>query len=373
VQGYAAAPIYKRIYKLCGATLINANENANARFAIKPRRLCEAKPRRSAVHFQPTSRCFTAHASRAWLLHRNGAVIPARPPAFVKTRAAANKSLENFAGMARILIISSSVAQGYVGLANMTPVLQRLGHDVIGVPSVVLSNHYGYEDVGGFRLEAGQLGMILGAIRANGWLTGLDAVVTGFLETEEQVDVVAKTLALVSDDSSDALYMCDPVLGDDPDGLYITEDVAGAVRDTLVPMADIITPNRFELSWLSGQPVDTPRAVDRAAEAMDTGTVIATSIPAGEGIIANVISDESGSAVASSPRHDGVPHGTGDLFAALFLGHLLHDCDDGEALARAAAGTDIVVKASLGSEELNLIKTLEPAIAAEPLALADLV
>lgn len=268
--------------------------------------------------------------------------------------------------MARILAISSQVAFGHVGLNAIVPTLQAMGHDVIAVPTVVLSCHYGYRDVGGFNLTADQFAAIMGGISANGWHTSLDAVITGYAPSLDVVEALASALGRLDQHHPEILYMCDPVMGDDPGGLYVPEEVAAGIRDLLVPLADIITPNRFELEWLSGVHVKDAVSADAAAGAIGVELVAATSIPAGAGHMANVMSAEDMAGQVVHPRHKNVPHGTGDLFAALLLGYLLDGQGESEALARACAGVEAIVNASLGQHEMRLLDTLDLALAALP-------
>lgn len=275
--------------------------------------------------------------------------------------------------MARILAISSQVAFGHVGLSAVVPTLQAMGHDVIAVPTVLLSSHYGYPQVGGFNLDSSQFGGIIDSLAANGWLEDVDAVLTGYMPALEIVEGMARVLERLGATNPDVLYLCDPVVGDDPDGLYVPEAVAAGLRDMLVPQADIITPNRFELQWLSGLPVADASAADQAAVTIGSELVAATSIPSGAGQIANVLSTEDMAGKVLQPLLSNVPHGTGDLFAALLLGHLIDGQGESEALARASAGVEAVVKVSLGQPELRLIANLRRAIEALPAPLEPLV
>lgn len=275
--------------------------------------------------------------------------------------------------MARILAISSQVAFGHVGLSAIVPTLQAMGHEVIAVPTVVLSCHYGYRDVGGFELTVDQFAAIMGGISANGWHTSLDAVITGYMPSLDIIEALASALGRLDQHRPGILYMCDPVAGDDPGGLYIPEEVAAGIRDLLVPHADIITPNRFELEWLSGVPVQDAVSADAAAGAIGAELVVAaTSIPAGDGLIANVMSAEDMAGRVVHPQHKNVPHGTGDLFAAMLLGYMLDGQGESEALARASAGVEAIVNASLGQHEMRLLDTLDLALAAMPAELSPL-
>lgn len=270
--------------------------------------------------------------------------------------------------MARVLAISSYVASGHVGLAATVPALQALGHEVIAVPSVVLSCHYGHEHVGEVPVQTDSLGAMIDALAANGTLDDIDAVLTGYLPSADAVKTVAEKLAALANVRSEIVYLCDPVLGDDPDGLYVPEDVAAAIRDHLVPLADVLTPNRFELAWLSGEIVDDPRQADDACDATGVEIVAVTSVPDGDGGIANLLSTDHEATRVTSRRLGGVPHGTGDLFAALLLGHLLAGFPSTEAMARASSGVALVVDQSVGAQELALVPSLAAAASAAPAA-----
>lgn len=268
--------------------------------------------------------------------------------------------------MARVLAISSFVAHGHVGLSAIVPALQAMGHEVIAVPTVILSNHYGYQHVGGMDVPIDAFKGMMTALQANTWLSGLDAVVTGYLPSTSYVEALEIGLGRLSEANPDILYLCDPVLGDDPGGLYVEEDLATAIRDRLVALADVITPNRFELSWLSGINVTSAADAVAAADALGEDLVtVATSVP-GEGkILSNVLVTDMIAGHAVTLEHKDVPHGTGDLFASLLLGHLLDGHAEQDAVARATAGVRNVVEASIGAEELGLVEGIRAAVLAD--------
>lgn len=274
--------------------------------------------------------------------------------------------------MARILAVSSHVAFGHVGLSAIVPTLQAMGHDVMAVPSVVLSSHYGYRRVGGQSIGADDLDDILSALEANGWLATLDAVLTGYLPGRPHVGALARKLSSLRDRRPRPVILCDPVLGDDPGGLYVSEDVAAAVRDRIVPIADIVTPNRFELEWLTGAAVCDAASATVAALRLGTPAIVTTSVPAPGGNLANLLVSGPERGVVETARQVGVPNGTGDLLAGLLLGHLLAGHPISETFARAVAGSDVVIRASLGAGELRLIHSIDQAVSAAPLALRNI-
>ena len=163
--------------------------------------------------------------------------------------------------MARILVISSQVVSGHVGLSAMVPALQAYGHDVLPVPTILLSNHPGLKPASGTRIEPATLDGIVQTLDQNGCLDRVDAVLTGYLPSAAHVAFAANAIARCRGRNPQLKVLCDPVVGDDPKGLYIDPAAAAAIRVTLVPIADIITPNRFELAWLTGHAVDRKSVV----------------------------------------------------------------------------------------------------------------
>jgi pyridoxine kinase len=274
--------------------------------------------------------------------------------------------------MARILAISSQVVRGHVGLSAAVPALQSLGHDVWPLPTVLLSNHPGHAPPAGTRIDAATLDAIVRALDAKGWLDEVDAVLTGYLPSAEHVASAVATVERLRRRRPHTLMLCDPVLGDDPMGLYIDPAAAAAVRDRLLPLADVATPNRMELSFLTSRPVRDPDQAARALECLACGGGVATSIAAGDGLIANVLSLGRELAIARVPLRPSAPHGTGDLFAALVLGHVLAGSDIGRAVACATAGVDVALAASTGADELQLADSLADLRAAEPWPIVNL-
>lgn len=274
--------------------------------------------------------------------------------------------------MARVLAISSHVAYGSVGLAATVPALQALGHEVVAVPTIILSNHPGYETFAGDAVPPASVESMIAALGANGWLAGIDAVLTGYLPTAEHVGVAERAILSTRAQSASALVVVDPVLGDDPGGVYIPEAAAIAIRDRLLRHARLLTPNRFELAWLSGLPVGGTDEAAAAALALPAPEVLATSIPAGTGRLATILTASTEAFLCRVERRPDVPHGTGDLLTALFLGHLLNGEDLRTALGRAAAAVEASVAASLGQGELSLAGARGAWIDVEPLPTAPI-
>jgi pyridoxine kinase len=248
---------------------------------------------------------------------------------------------------ATVLAVSSQVIYGPVGNSAAIPAMESLGLNVLGLPTVLLSNHPGHGVPVRLGVAAGTMTAMLERLAGHGWLDGLAGVTTGYFVDEAQVEVAAETIARLKHASPGLVYLCDPVLGDDVPGLYVPEAVAGAIRGLLLPLADVIAPNRFELAWLTGADVTGPAAAAEAARNL-APSCLATSIPLGENRIANLLVGGGTGWLVETRKRAHAPHGTGDLLSGLFLAHVLRGREGGEALARSVGTVEAVIDASRG-------------------------
>lgn len=268
----------------------------------------------------------------------------------------------------RLLIISSWVSSGHVGLSAAAPALTLLGHEVIQVPAVILSNHPGWPRTAVHPIPADTMAAMLGAVDDNGWLRACDAVLTGYMPSPQHVAVASKTIEQLRQDPNPPNIVVDPVMGDEPNGLYIPEDAATAVRNHLLPLADIVTPNRFELAWMSGHSTDTLTNAFQAAQKLKTrsrGVIVhVTSAPVSRGQTGVLTVGPEAPLLYPVTRLDGVPHGVGDVFSALVAAN--------ETAGSAVGKLDALVQGSLDAPHLRIAElardwTTAPAIAATQL------
>ena len=263
-----------------------------------------------------------------------------------------------------VLSIQSHVAYGRVGNAAATFLLQRLGLEVWPVMTVQLSNHTGYETARGQVFPAEQIREVLRGIAERGVFADCQAVLSGYLGDPAVGEAVLEALEKVRAANPDALYCCDPVMGDRDRGLYVREEVPAFFREQALPAADILTPNLFELEQLSGRRVESLEDTLAAARELLTrgpSVVLVTSLQPETG------DDETGLLAVTAkaayrvatPRLllDPAPNGAGDCLAALFLGFLLRGCRIKHALANAAAAIFAILSetAAAESRELQLV------------------
>ena len=252
--------------------------------------------------------------------------------------------------MGRILILSSYVAASRVGGGAQALALARLGIEPILVPTVVFGRHPGHGAPGGTALETFEA--VLGGVEAAGAFAGLDAVITGHFSSASQVAIAAEALGRVRAASPGVRVIVDPIMGDADKGLYVREPVAEAIAAELVPSADIVAPNAWELGRLTDRVVTDPAGAVAAARALGKPTLVSSVRTGGDiGVVFALAAD------AWYARHaeaDAAPKGTGDLLTAVYAACVVQALGSGEALAIAAGAAADAVALADGAEELAL-------------------
>ena len=266
----------------------------------------------------------------------------------------------------KILSIQSHVAFGHAGNSAAVFPLQRLGHDVYPVLTVTFSNHTGYGATRGPLVAPADVAEVLLGVEERGVFPEVDAVLSGYLGAEPMGAVVLDAVSRVKSANPRAIYCCDPVMGDVGRGFFVREGIPEYLRDSVVPHADILTPNQFELDYLAGMKVETEAdLLEAVARLRATGpsTVLVTSVltsatPAGS-IQMACVSDE-GAWLVTTPLLDMVVRGGGDTTSAIFLAHFLTD-GPRVALSRTAASMYAVLEATHrgGHAEMRLVAEQE--------------
>lgn len=265
--------------------------------------------------------------------------------------------------MTTILSIQSSVAYGHVGNSAATFPLMRLGVEVYPVLTVHFSNHTGYPGWRGPLLAAGDVAEVIRGIDERGALNRVDAVLSGYQGGEDVGKVILDAVALVRSRNPRAIYCCDPVMGDVDRDFYVRPGIPEFMRDAVVPAAQLITPNQFELEFLTGRSTSTVPEVLAAADAaraMGPQTVLVTSVvhdAAQEGTIDMIAVTGEGAWSVTTPLLPQTFTGAGDLTTATFLAHLLRTDSVAEAIGQTAATVYGVLKATVdsGESELQLV------------------
>lgn len=267
----------------------------------------------------------------------------------------------------KILSIQSAVAYGHVGNSAAVFPLQRIGVEVLPVYTVTFSNHTGYGAWRGPLLSPDDVREVITGIEERGVFGEIDVVLSGYQGGEGIGDVILDAVARVKAANPGAVYACDPVMGNARSGCFVAPAIPVLLRERVVPQADIITPNQFELGFLTEtEPtdLDSTLASADAARAMGPDTVLVTSVerpdrPADTIEMLAVTGD--GAWIVQTPHIPMKANGSGDVTAALFTAHLRDTGDAADALAKTVSSVYDLLQATYdaGARELQLVESQE--------------
>lgn len=271
----------------------------------------------------------------------------------------------------QILSIQSAVAFGHVGNSAAVFPLQRLGHEVLPVNTVLFSNHTGYGAWRGSVLSGADVHEVILGIEERGALADVDLVLSGYQGRPEIAEVILDAVARVKAANPRATYACDPVMGNARSGCFVDPAIPPLIRERVVPAADLITPNQFELGELTsrddlGAGVSLATVLEAADAARDLGpsSVLVTSVEherQDAGVISMLVVTDAGAWHVETPRLPMRANGSGDVTAALFSAHLVRSSDPADALARTVSSVHDLLSQTLrsGARELCLVESQE--------------
>lgn len=267
----------------------------------------------------------------------------------------------------KVLSIQSAVAYGHVGNSAAVFPLQRIGVEVLPVYTVNFSNHTGYGAWRGPLISPDDVAAVIAGIEDRGIFPEIDVVLSGYQGGEGIGDVIIDAVSRVKKANPDAVYACDPVMGNAKSGCFVAPAIPELLRERVVPAADIITPNQFELGFLTGT---EPGSIDSTLASADLvrergpRTVLVTSVerPDREAdTIEMMVIDDAGAWIVQTPLIPMKANGSGDVTAALFTAHYRRTGDAADALARTASSVFDLLSNTYesGSRELRLVESQE--------------
>ncbi|MCA1368833.1 pyridoxal kinase PdxY [Bradyrhizobium sp. BRP14] len=271
-----------------------------------------------------------------------------------------------------VIVISSHVVRGAVGNRAAVFALETLGHRVWALPTVILPWHPGHGRSTRVTMPDADFRSIIDDLVAAPWIGEVRAVLSGYLGSAEQASGIAQLVTALRELNPDLIYACDPIIGD-ANGLYVPAEIAAVIRDLLLPLATLATPNRFELSWFAGAALETNAAILDAALGLGPSRVLVTSaIPMMSGGTGNLYLSGRHALLAEHRLVDNPPNGTGDLIAAVFLARLMEGLPEERALQMATASVfEIIARTSKrGADELTL--ELDASSLATPMAMVQM-
>lgn len=255
-----------------------------------------------------------------------------------------------------VIVISSHVIRGSVGNRATVFALETLGFPVWAMPTVVLPWHPGHGRSTRLTFSEDDFENAVEDLLRAPWVGEVKAVMTGYFGNALQVRAVSRLIAALKEKNPALLYLCDPVIGD-VGGLYVPQTIAEAIRDDLLPLATIATPNRYELAWLTGRSLDSNTEVMQAAKELGVPRLLVTSaVPMMAGSTGNLYVSGNQAFLAEHREVSNPPHGLGDLLAGVFLARLLSGMNDEQALQLATASVfDVLARAvKRNADELAL-------------------
>lgn len=267
----------------------------------------------------------------------------------------------------KVLSIQSAVAYGHVGNSAAVFPLQRIGVEVLPVYTVNFSNHTGYGAWRGPMISPDEVRDVIAGIEERGAFPQIDVVLSGYQGGEGIADVILDAVARVKAANPDAIYACDPVMGNATSGCFVAPAIPVLLRDRVVPAADLITPNQFELGFLTDTTPDTLESTLASVDlirATGPSTVLVTSVERPDreaGTIEMLAVDDSGAWIVQTPRLPIKANGSGDVTAALFTAHYRRTGDAADALARTTSSVFELLSLTheSGERELQLVEAQE--------------
>lgn len=268
-----------------------------------------------------------------------------------------------------VISIQSQVAWGHVGNSAAAFAMRAAGVEVVEVPTVLLSNHPRHPTVRGEALAPELVAALLQGIAERGLHARAAVILSGFMARAATAQPVAQFVGLAQVANPAVRYLCDPVMGDSDLGFFAPEDLRRTFAERLVPLADVILPNAFELGALAGIGIDGPARVEEARQVLGRPAVVATSVPVpGAPDRLSVVTAREGQLMVTEVTRQPVrPMGTGDLLGGLLAARLAQGASLEQAVARATAGVAVAL-AHTGpghSSEMPLVARMPEILAAE--------
>ncbi|MGW3547157.1 pyridoxal kinase PdxY [Janibacter hoylei] len=269
--------------------------------------------------------------------------------------------------MTTILSIQSHVAYGHVGNSASVFPMQRLGVEVWPVHTVNFSNHTGYGAWRGPLMDPADVADVVTGIGEREAFAEVDAVLSGYQGGEGIGATILDAVAAVKAVNPAAIYACDPVMGNAKSGCFVHESIPVLLREKVVPQADLITPNQFELGFLTDtepQTLEETLASVDAAREIGPSTVLVTSVlrpDRPEGTIEMLACHDDEAWIVRTPHLPLKANGSGDVTAALFTSHWLRTQSLQESLGRTASSVFDLLQLTLdsGRRELQLVQAQE--------------
>ncbi|PPR78041.1 MAG: Pyridoxine/pyridoxal/pyridoxamine kinase [Alphaproteobacteria bacterium MarineAlpha2_Bin1] len=263
-----------------------------------------------------------------------------------------------------VLSISSFVSRGYVGNRTISFALESLGEEVIALPTVIFSNHPGNSSYSGFSIGVSDIAAFFEEFKRTNDINNLKLVLSGYLGSVNQVEIIKNIICDIKKNTK-KLYICDPIIGNEK-GMFVKKPLADSIKKNLVPLADLVTPNQFELEFLSGKKIVSINDLISATaiiREMGAKAIVVTSSYIENQIVTIFCANKDGSWLLKLPFLSSNSNGAGDLFSALLsYNFCIRNLSLIDSVKRASIVCWSIIKNSNNIEYIDLIKYLNKSL-----------
>jgi pyridoxine kinase len=243
-----------------------------------------------------------------------------------------------------------------------------MGKEVWPINTVQFSNHTGYGNWRGQVFEASHLFEVFEGIKELGMIGQCEAILSGYMGDRSIGRAILHAVNEIKYYNPKMIYCCDPVFGDYEHGIFVRTAIPEFFMQDLIPKAHIITPNQFEMEFISGYEsinLENVRVACQKTHLMGPKIILITSFKITDRLneINMILSYNDELWIVTTPYlpFSKLPSGCGDIFSALFLANYLDSSDPVLSLEKTVATIfDIISKTfENNSHELQLIQSQE--------------
>ncbi|MEH6632218.1 MAG: pyridoxal kinase [Halopseudomonas aestusnigri] len=267
--------------------------------------------------------------------------------------------------MPSVISVQSHVCYGHVGNSAAVFAMQKLGVGVHAIPTTILSNHPAHTNFYGWAIDPPLLHDLFVGVEERGAFKNSDVFLSGYLASIENAGIIAKAVRRYQELNPKGLYCLDPVMGDKGKGLFVSEGIPELIMNQLLPLADIITPNKFEFDTITQTNTNTfPEMITAARSLIEQYSmrcVVITSAeqPADKGdpAIGVLIVKAEAAWLVTTPYLTVSPSGAGDFFTGLFVGWIMRGFSEEAAAQKAICALFRIIELTIsgGRDELDVI------------------
>jgi len=234
----------------------------------------------------------------------------------------------------RVLIVAGSDSSGGAGIQADIKTCAAFGvYSATAITAITAQNTVGVQRVEAISAElvAAQMRSVLSDI-------GADVIKIGMLANADIIKAVAD---IIINEAEDVSVVLDPVMVATSGDKLLEDDAVEAMKELLIPLADVITPNVDEAEILTGMRPEDANGLTQAGERLLEMGAFAALMKGGHldsKSITDILVTPGGNHIMSAPRiYSRHTHGTGCTLASAVAAMLAIDKVRGGAPLEVAA------------------------------------